>query len=85
MVDPQGTGKRLRAARQAAKCSAQELAEKLGVSKNYLLRVERGDELPPKQLSLERIRAACRILGVSADWLLGMSRRGGPKKARRGV
>lgn len=80
MGDPKGVGRRLRQARLARKCTGGELARRLGISTNYLLRVERGNPSDPKNLSVERLRIACRFLGVTSDWILGLSKEGGPKQ-----
>lgn len=78
MFDPT-IGARLRKARLARGCSGVELAEKLGVTPNYIWRIERADASDPKQLSIDKLRRACRILGVTSDWMLGITRAGGPK------
>lgn len=59
-------GKNIRAYRQAKKLRQEDLAEKTGLSANYIGMVERGEKIP----SLETFICIANALGVSADMLL---------------
>lgn len=59
-------GKNIRAYRQAKKLRQEDLAEKTGLSANYVGMVERGEKIP----SLETFICIANALGVSADMLL---------------
>ncbi len=59
---------RLRLAREAAGLNQSELAEKIGVTRNVISMVEKGKQ----SLATRHVVKACRVLGVSADHLLGM-------------
>jgi transcriptional regulator with XRE-family HTH domain len=54
-------GKNIRAAREAANMSRDLVAERAGITTNYLGEIERGEKWP----SLENIRAVARSIGVS--------------------
>lgn len=51
--------------RKTLKLTQQQLADKLGVSKQYLSRVEKG----ATDLSKEKVMLLCSECGISADWL----------------
>ena len=55
-------GDELRTARLSAKCSQEELAERAGISRNYVSLLE----LNRKSPTVEVLLAVCRALGVSA-------------------
>lgn len=59
-------GMRLRAARKARGLNIEQLAEKAGISGNYLGEIERGNKLP----SLDTFMRLVNELDVSADYLL---------------
>lgn len=59
-------GQRVRHARENARLSRDELAEKLNISSLFLSYIECGQ----KGMSLTTLQNICQILGVSADYLL---------------
>lgn len=63
-------GERLKAAREAAGLNQSELAERIGVSRNVISMVERGQQ----SLATRNLVKACALLNVSADHLLGMDK-----------
>jgi transcriptional regulator with XRE-family HTH domain len=69
-------GKRVRRAREARGLSRPELTATCDQkrSKNFLDQIEDDRSKP----SLETLVWLCDQLGVSADWLLGRTRNGGP-------
>lgn len=75
-MDAKQIGARLRKAREACGYTPSVFADMLGVKYNYLHQVERGE----RKLSLEKHRRACRLLGVTSDWLLGITKDGGPDR-----
>ena len=75
-MERKDVGERLRKARIARGCSVQELAPLVSLRPNYLHEIERGSKLP----SLDSLRRLCRVLGVTSDWVLGLTRAGGPSK-----
>lgn len=52
-------GPHLRSARENAKLSQKDLADKVGISQGYLSHVENGTRLPPSPEVIERIASAC--------------------------
>lgn len=64
----QNYGIRLREARKAKGLTQAEVAEKLGLQQQAWQRLE-GGKLDPK---MSTIYNACKILGISADWLMGL-------------
>jgi len=60
--------KTLRAARQAAGLTQQDMAAQLGVCRSTYTYYETGRTQP----DLESLAKICRVLGVSADSLLGL-------------
>ena len=62
-------GERLRAARLQRGLTIQQVADTLGLSKSGVAHYEQARVNPPVSI----IPAMCRLLGVSADWLLGVS------------
>lgn len=67
-------GARLRKAREARKIHGIELSYKLKASHNFIGNVERGKS----SLSLEKLVQICDELRITADWLLGRTKSGGP-------
>lgn len=69
-------GKRVRKAREARDLTRKELTDRHPQvrSKNFLDQIERDKSLP----SVDTLAWLCAELNVSADWLLGLSKRGGP-------
>ena len=61
-------GRRLAEARQRRGLSQADLAEALGYQQTMISKIERGD----REFPARRLVTACRELGVSADWLLGL-------------
>jgi transcriptional regulator with XRE-family HTH domain len=66
-------GEQLRARREAVRprLTQAKLAERVGLSENYLSALERGQKLP----SIETLAALARALGVEPGDLLGTSQR----------
>ena len=64
----QNYGNRLRAARNAKHLTQTELAEKLGITQKSYQRMESGNH----DLKMSTIYQLCRVLDISADWLLGL-------------
>lgn len=60
---------RFRMCRARAQMSQDEVAERLQVSQNAIGTWERGESQP----QVEHIERACRLFGVSANWLCGIS------------
>jgi len=60
---------RLKAAREAAGLSQSELAEKMGVDRNLIFMAENNRQ----PLAIKHLVTVCSALGVSADYLLGIS------------
>lgn len=61
-------GKRVKVRRHVLGLTQEELAEKLGVCTSYIGHIERGS----RKLSVETLYGLCNVLGVSADFLLGI-------------
>ena len=59
-------GQRLRQQRKAHGMTIEELAEKIGITQNYLGLVERGEHLP----SMATLIKIVNVLGISSDLLL---------------
>ena len=59
-------GKRIQAARKAARLSVPQLADKVGVHRSHVWRVEDGQTTPP----LDQLAVYARALGVSLPSLL---------------
>ena len=59
-------GQRLRQQRKARGMTIEELAEKIGITQNYLGLVERGENLP----SMATLIKIVNVLGISSDLLL---------------
>ena len=59
-------GKNIRKYRQQTKMRQEDLAEKTGLSVNYIGMIERGDKIP----ALDTFIAIVNALGVSADMIL---------------
>lgn len=70
---------RLRAARLRCGLQQIDLAAQLGVAKSLPGQWERGQRTP----SVDVLKRLARLLGVSADWLLGMDQLGLPDAALR--
>lgn len=56
---------RITAARKARGCTQAQLAEAIGLSRNYVWMIENGDRTPPDRT----IADICRVLGVNENWL----------------
>jgi len=67
-------GDRLRQAREARGWTQDEFAEHAGMSRPHVSRYECGSVIP----SVKSLVKLCSELGVTADWLLGLSEEGGP-------
>ena len=56
---------RITAARKARGWTQAQLAEAIGLSRNYVCMIENGDRTPPDRT----IADICRVLGVNENWL----------------
>ncbi len=65
-LDLREMGKRIRAKREFLQITREQLAEKLGVSSQFISDVEYGH----KGLSIKRLYMLCQVLDVSADYIL---------------
>lgn len=65
-IDKKLIGKRVRHRREAAGLSQDQLAEKLGLSKNHISSIECGKSL----LTTKRLLALCEVLGGTPDYYL---------------
>lgn len=65
-LDKAAIAKRIQIARNSAKLSQEEFAELLGVTPNFVSKIECG----VRGLSLDRLSKICQITGVSADFIL---------------
>ena len=61
-------GKRVRIRRKVLELTQEELAERLNVSTSFVGHIERGS----RKLSVETMYRLCKVLDVSADFLLGL-------------
>lgn len=66
-MDNQQFGKRLKAAREAAKLTQTEVAKECGITQPYLLQIEKGIRTPSTSLIGKLARAA----KTSTAWLMG--------------
>lgn len=67
MIDTKVLGNNIRQARKRQLLTLEQLAEEVGVTDNFLGKIERGDSLP----SLSTIVRIANALHVSIDFLLG--------------
>lgn len=65
-MELESIGKNIRNFRRSKKMRQEDLAEKAGLSTNYIGSLERGEKVP----SLETFIEIANVLGVSADMLL---------------
>lgn len=65
-MDIESIGRNIRIYRKSRKMRQEDLAEKTGLSTNYVGSLERGEKLP----SLETFIEIANVLGVSSDMLL---------------
>lgn len=56
---------RIQQIRKTAKLTQDEFAEKIGLSKNFVWMIEKGERIP----SDRTIKDICRIFGVNEEWL----------------
>lgn len=63
-------GQRIRQARQTRNVTAAQLAERIGVSANYISELERGVKKNP---SMNVISGMAEVLGVPVDYFFGVS------------
>ncbi len=70
-------GERLRAAREARGVTQAQLAEALGTTRQQVYKYETGQQ----SMTADRLAEVCRVLSVSADYLLGLT---GPAPRGRG-
>lgn len=66
MVDAKVLGANIRAERKRQLLTLEQLAEQVGITDNFLGKIERGDSMP----SLQTIERIARTLDVSIDFLL---------------
>lgn len=66
MIELESIGKNIRKYRVMKKLRQEDLAEKSGISPNYLGAIERGEKIP----ALETLIGIINALGVSADMIL---------------
>lgn len=64
----QTIGERLRHCLQDRNMSQKEFAEKIGVMQSTINKYVNDKQMPRADI----IQEMCRVLGISADWLLGM-------------
>lgn len=72
-------GRRIRAARKAAKLTQERAAEKAGIAPNFLGYIERGEKRP----SLEVVFALAKALDVSAETFFRLDRAETDERALR--
>ena len=65
-VDYKKLGYRLKIAREKKKLTQEELAEKTGVTNNYISNIERNKSIP----SLETVVKICNVLDITPDYLV---------------
>ncbi|MDO7788159.1 helix-turn-helix domain-containing protein [Desulforamulus aquiferis] len=65
-IDYKKLGYRLKIAREKKKLTQEQLAEKIGVSNNYISNIERSHSIP----SLETIVKICNVLDITPDYLV---------------
>lgn len=68
-LDPKVIGERIKKKRQELKLSQRELAEEIEVTPSAINQYEKGDKVP----SSEKIIKLAKILGISSDYLLGVT------------
>lgn len=56
---------RIQQIRKTAKLTQDEFAEKIGLSKNFVWMIEKGERIP----SDRTIKDICRIFGINEEWL----------------
>lgn len=61
-------GKRVRINRKKSGLTQEKLAELVDVSTSYIGHIERGT----RKLSVDMLHRLCKVLGLSADYLMGM-------------
>ena len=62
-------GQRIKQARKAQHLTQAQLAQLVGLSSAFLGHIERGT----RKASLETVKALCKALNVSSDYLIGLS------------
>ena len=65
-VDYKKLGHRLKIAREKKQLTQEQLAERIGVSNNYISNIERNHSIP----SLDTIVKLCNILDITPDYLV---------------
>ena len=65
-LDQREMGRRVRSRREAKNLSREQLAEKLGVSPQFVADIEYGN----KGISIKRLYLLCQVLDVTADYIL---------------
>lgn len=65
-LDQREMGRRVRSRREAKNLSREQLAEKLGVSPQFVADIEYGN----KGVSIKRLYLLCQVLDVTADYIL---------------
>ncbi|MEE0516961.1 MAG: helix-turn-helix transcriptional regulator, partial [Anaerovoracaceae bacterium] len=64
-LDQREMGRRVRSRREAKNLSREQLAEKLGVSPQFVADIEYGN----KGVSIKRLYLLCQVLDVTADYI----------------
>jgi transcriptional regulator with XRE-family HTH domain len=72
MTETNICGRRIRTARQRLGLTQHELAQRVQVTKQNITQLEQGQRQPRP----DRLRALAQHLGVSADYLLGLTEEG---------
>lgn len=67
-MDYSALGKRVRISRKVLGLTQEKLAEIVDVSTSFIGHIERGT----RKLSVETLASICKVLGVSADFLMGL-------------
>jgi transcriptional regulator with XRE-family HTH domain len=68
-INPIDVGKRVKTARKVKDYRQGELAQKIGITKNYLSEIETGKKLP----STNVFGILCKELQISSDYILGIN------------
>lgn len=68
-INPIDVGKRVKTARKVKDYRQGELAQKIGITKNYLSEIETGKKLP----STNVLGILCKELQISSDYILGIN------------
>lgn len=67
---------RLRAVREDKDISQRDFAKLLGTTPQQMSKYELGQQ----EMTVSRLKTACEILGISADYILGLPRENQPRR-----